>query len=155
MGACPRSDRRGNFGLHDEGLYSVRPRRKVRNLPTRWLGGTPNPEFGQIFEIATKRCTPYAQEVISEICRIMVGGGRTRTAGIRRWGIYSPLQLPLCDTPKDGKVIHSNKISLLHSSTFVSAPITPIQKTSQAQTPLKQSTYYSNYFSIFIVKISV
>jgi len=28
-----------------------------------------------------------------------VGGGVTRTHETRRWGIYSPLQLPLCDTP--------------------------------------------------------
>lgn len=28
------------------------------------------------------------------------GGGWTRTNGDRSRGIYSPLQLPLCDTPK-------------------------------------------------------
>jgi hypothetical protein len=27
------------------------------------------------------------------------GGGWTRTSVVRRRGIYSPLQLPLCDTP--------------------------------------------------------
>lgn len=29
-----------------------------------------------------------------------IGGGWTRTNGARRRGIYSPLQLPLCDTPR-------------------------------------------------------
>lgn len=31
---------------------------------------------------------------------VIYGGGRTRTAELRRGGIYSPLQLPLCDTPE-------------------------------------------------------
>ena len=35
------------------------------------------------------------------------GGGRTRTAELRRGGIYSPLQLPLCDTPEKLKVEES------------------------------------------------
>ncbi len=29
------------------------------------------------------------------------GGGVTRTHEVRRRGIYSPLQLPLCDTPEN------------------------------------------------------
>ncbi len=29
------------------------------------------------------------------------GGGWTRTNGDRSRGIYSPLQLPLCDTPRE------------------------------------------------------
>lgn len=31
---------------------------------------------------------------------MMYGGGRTRTAEVVRRGSYSPLQLPLCDTPE-------------------------------------------------------
>ncbi len=31
------------------------------------------------------------------------GGGVTRTHELRRGGIYSPLQLPLCDTPENWK----------------------------------------------------
>jgi hypothetical protein len=36
-----------------------------------------------------------------------IGGGQTRTDGDRSRGIYSPLQLPLCDTPerKETKVM--------------------------------------------------
>lgn len=30
-----------------------------------------------------------------------IGGGQTRTGELRRGGIYSPLQLPLCDTPQE------------------------------------------------------
>lgn len=31
------------------------------------------------------------------------GGGWTRTSEVRRRGIYSPLQLPLCDTPEESR----------------------------------------------------
>ena len=33
----------------------------------------------------------------------LFGGGVTRTHEVRRRGIYSPLQLPLCDTPGKDK----------------------------------------------------
>ena len=32
-----------------------------------------------------------------------IGGGWTRTNVVVRRGIYSPLQLPLCDTPEERK----------------------------------------------------
>ena len=41
------------------------------------------------------------------------GGGWTRTSGVRRRGIYSPLQLPLCDTPRK-KAKKSNKNLFSH-----------------------------------------
>ncbi len=34
---------------------------------------------------------------------VLFGGGQTRTDELRRGGIYSPLQLPLCDTPRREK----------------------------------------------------
>lgn len=36
---------------------------------------------------------------ISGNLSMKTGGGWTRTNVVRRRGIYSPLQLPLCDTP--------------------------------------------------------
>ncbi len=43
-----------------------------------------------------------AKENMSEFS-IIIGGGQTRTGGDRSRGIYSPLQLPLCDTPEGKK----------------------------------------------------
>tara|TARA_B100000674_G_C37434478_1_gene730980 strand:- start:220 stop:417 length:198 start_codon:yes stop_codon:yes gene_type:complete len=34
---------------------------------------------------------------------VEIGGSQTRTGGDRSRWIYSPLQLPLCDTPKEEK----------------------------------------------------
>lgn len=36
---------------------------------------------------------------LNRFLSIEFGGGWTRTSGVVRRGIYSPLQLPLCDTP--------------------------------------------------------
>ena len=38
---------------------------------------------------------------------VLFGGGQTRTDELRRGGIYSPLQLPLCDTPVRKKCVES------------------------------------------------
>lgn len=38
-----------------------------------------------------------------QMARFVFGGGQTRTGEIRRWEIYSLLQLPLCDTPREKK----------------------------------------------------
>ncbi len=43
----------------------------------------------------------FLGRIFEVILSMRIGGGRTRTAELRRGGIYSPLQLPLCDTPEN------------------------------------------------------
>jgi hypothetical protein len=41
----------------------------------------------------------FLSSILGAILSMGFGGGWTRTSGDRSRGIYSPLQLPLCDTP--------------------------------------------------------
>ena len=71
--------------------------------PQRSLGsGSPVRILRQIWGIATQRCTDSTREERSlKSDQKTNGGSWTRTNEVVRRRIYSPLQLPLCDTPKE------------------------------------------------------
>ena len=48
------------------------------------------------------------EEWFFEDAALNIGGGQTRTGGDRSRWIYSPLQLPLCDTPRRDWPHHRN-----------------------------------------------
>lgn len=58
--------------------------------------------FGRVRKISVINMLikSFLDRIFEVILSMENGGGRTRTAELRRGGIYSPLQLPLCDTPR-------------------------------------------------------
>ena len=78
------------------------------------------------------------------------GRGRTRTSEARRRGIYSPLQLPLCDSPNSYSIVTSTVtfcILLYLSSSSLSMK-------SKGDTPGPRVWILSNPFSFVIIDCS-